>query len=59
MFDSILNMLFPAVTFESEIFMFIIYILKSSVSCGLVAYILGMIHDIFRLSVNAPRTKLV
>ena len=59
MFDGILGILFPAVSFESEIFMFIIYLLEVSVRCGLLAYVLGMVHDVLRLGVNAPRSRLV
>lgn len=58
-FSSIIDWVFPMMEFENEIFTFVLYILRCSVSCGLLAYILQMIHNILRLSVTAPKTKLI
>lgn len=55
MFDGILELVLPSITFENEIFNFIIYILNVSIRCGLLAYVLGIVHNVLRLSVSAPK----
>lgn len=58
-FQGVLDLVFPVISFENEIYTFIVYVLNVSVRCGLLSYVLMMVYNILKLAVSAPKTKLL
>ena len=58
-FQGVLDLVFPVINFENEIYTFIVYVLNVSVRCRLLSYVLMMVYNILKLAVSAPKTKLL
>lgn len=58
-FQGVIDLLFPAISFENEMYNFLIYIMMVSIRCGLLAYCLTLIYNILKLGVSAPKGRIV